>query len=80
MTTEQMDWYDDQINKGVFPPHARPEAASSTCDWGNCGRLTECWRWSAELKHWLPVCIIHADNYRPWWKPKRWKRGEKSRG
>ena len=78
MTTEQMDWIDDQINAGKMKPRGNPWELVGTCDWGDCDRLTEEWRWSAELETWLPVCKLHAEDYRPWWRgPRRFKRGEK---
>ena len=35
MTTEQMDWIDDQINAGKMKPRGQPWELVGTCDWGD---------------------------------------------
>ena len=81
MTTEQMDFIDDEINAGRQKPRRDPWDQTDTCDWGNCDRKTYYWRFAPELKRWLGVCERHAEGYRPRWRkwlPKRRKRGAKS--
>ena len=81
MTTEQMDFIDDEINAGRRKPYRDPWDETGTCDWGNCNRETTDWRFSLELKRWLGVCARHADGYQPRWRkllPKRHKRGAKT--
>ena len=72
MTTEQMDWIDDQNRKreeaGLQPPRQAPWEVLGTCDWGNCNRIVTEWRWAAELETWLPVCNRHRKGHRTWFK------------
>lgn len=68
MTTEQMDFIDDEINAGRRKPYSEPWDQTATCDWGSCDGETFHWRFSPELKRWLGVCERHSEDYQPRWR------------
>lgn len=79
MTTEQMDWLDDQKAKKQAKPEGDPWDFVGTCDWGSCNRPVYYWRWAPELETWLPVCERHSEEWRPWYSRfRRARRGEKA--
>jgi hypothetical protein len=40
---------------------SRPECEPmGTCDWGGCDQEVIAWRWSHEVREWLPVCRAHS--------------------
>ena len=35
----------------------------SACQWDSCGKPSSAWRWSGDLRDWLPVCGEHSAEY-----------------